>query len=53
MTSKERHAARYERRKCSREKKKKEKLYQYNNFSYVFNYNHMMNSGKQCLKGVL
>ena len=53
MTSEERHAARYERRKRSREKKKKEKLYQYNNFSYVFNYNHMMNSGKQCLKGVL
>ena len=51
MTSKERHERRYFRRRRNRDLKK-EKLAKYNDFEWVFSYEHLYDSYKKCRRNV-
>lgn len=52
MTSKERHEARYQRRKILREKKRKQYSIPYDDFDKVFTYDNLFKSYQLCTKGV-
>lgn len=52
MTSQERHEARYQRRKAAREKQKKMRCAMYDDFDWVFSYEHLYHSYKMCRRGV-
>ena len=52
MNSEERHKVRYERRKRKRDLKREQKYSDYNNFEWVFSYEHMYNSYRKCRAGV-
>lgn len=52
MTSKERHEARYQRRKAKREKRRAEVEAQCGDYSDTFTFSHLYRSYKNCIKGV-
>ena len=52
MTSKERHEARYLRRKAKRDYKKSQRLKYINSYDKVFSFDNLYNSYKHCRKGV-
>ncbi|MDR2149902.1 MAG: RNA-directed DNA polymerase [Spirochaetaceae bacterium] len=52
MTSKERHEARYQRRKAKRDLKRKEKLGKYDNFERVSNADNLYTAFKDSMRGV-
>lgn len=52
MNSKERHEARYQRRKAKRKQKETEFIDSLGTFSEVFSYEHLYDSFKQCKKGI-
>lgn len=52
MTSKERHEARYQRRKAAREQHKREVNARYNDYERVFQFDNLYESGTKCCRGV-
>lgn len=52
MTSKERHEARYQRRKAKRESKKAGRCQEIGTLDKVFSFNNLYSAGKQCCNGV-
>lgn len=52
MTSKERHEARYQRRKAAREEKKRKYMKEYDDFDKVFSFNNLYRAFFACKKGV-
>lgn len=53
MTSKERHEARYQRRKAERERRIQERARALGSFDEVFSFRHLYLSGKKCCKNVM
>lgn len=52
MTSTERHEARYQRRRDARAAQKEKRCAKYDNFDWVFSYEHLYHSYKMCRRGV-
>lgn len=52
MTSKERHEARYQRRKAAREQRKREYNARYDNYEKVFDYDRLYEAGTKSCRGV-
>ncbi len=52
MTSKERHEARYQRRKAAREQRKREYNARYDNYERVFRFDNLYEAGTKCCRGV-
>lgn len=52
MTSTERHEARYQRRRTARAAQKEKRCAKYDNFDWVFSYEHLYHSYKMCRRGV-
>lgn len=52
MTSKERHEARYQRRKAVREQRKRKVNARYDNYNRVFRFDNLYEAGTKCCRGV-
>jgi hypothetical protein len=52
MTSKDRHEARYQRRKAARERRKREHNARYDDYNRVFDYDRLYEAGTKCCRGV-